>query len=167
MDPRIKKIVIDDPRNVPGNPYREKMPKGPGGRPKGSKNFHAKNAQVRLQELRYDPIYEMVKQQEQIDKAIEELLYDENGERRTKYSAIAFAQLSAVKMSLINNLMRYGYARTPEGVTVDPDKLKPITINLTNQNYLPGESGAVDAIDLVIAKEVTDKENKESNSMTQ
>ena len=164
MDPRIKKIVIDDPRNVPGNPYREKMPKGPGGRPKGSKNFHAKNAQVRLQELRYDPIYEMVKQQEQIDKAIEELLYDENGERRTKYSAIAFAQLSAVKMSLINNLMRYGYARTPEGNEVKTGDLKPITINLTNQNYLPGESGAIDAIDLVI---VNNEKEKEEHKTTQ
>jgi len=157
MDPRIKKIEIDDPRNVPGNPYRDKMPKAPIGRPKGSKNFHAKNAQVRLQELRYDPIYEMVKQQEQIDKAIQELLFDENGERRTKYSHIAFAQLSAVKMSLINNLMRYGYARTPEGVQVDPDKLKPITINLTTQNYLPESATAVDAIDLVIAKEAKEE----------
>ena len=152
MDPRIKKVLIEDPRNIEGNPYRDKMPNRLPGRPKGSKNLHSKNSAARLQELRYDPIYELVKAQEEIDKAIYDLTHDEEGLPR-KYSAVAFAQLSTVKAGIINNLMRYGYARTPEGNDVNIDQLKPITINLTNQNYLPENTGAIDAIDLVIAKD--------------
>ena len=159
-DPRIKKIMVERPvpSAIPGNPYRDKMPKRPVGRPKGSKNVYSKHSASRLRELHYDPIQEMIQLQREVDAAMYDLTHDSDGNIKAGYSAIAYAQLSAVKKDCINNLMRYGYARTPEGNEVKTGDLKPITINLTNQNYLPGESGAIDAIDLVIANNEKEKE---------
>lgn len=91
----------------------------------------------KLEESGFDPIQEMVNLYDAIDAEIRHLLYDDFGERRAKYSAIAYAQLVAQQQSISNNLLRYGYARVTE--TAEPVAPGIPTISITLTDYAPKE----------------------------
>ena len=119
------------------------------GRKPGSVTRHNKSAVVKLYELGFDPIEKLVQLYRDISKEIEELdtlklhpVMLPNGEVR-RYSSMTHAQLLATQQKLINDLMRYGYARVPETVNVKTETPKGITINLTPK-------GAVFDVDNVV-----------------
>jgi hypothetical protein len=76
----------------------------------------------------------------------------ENGGTRL-YIGMTHAQLLTTQQKLINDLMRYGYARVPETVNVKTDIPKGITINLIPK----GSTFNVD--DVVDISEVIDEED--------
>lgn len=86
----------------------------------------------RLEAAGFDPIQELVDLYDSIEVEIHHLLYDGMGERKTKYSAIAYAQLIAQQQSISNNLLRYGYARVSEVGKDGPTELPSINITLTD-----------------------------------
>ena len=107
------------------------------GRKPGQTPRHTKLAVVRLAELGFDPIEKLVDLYHEISKEITELeqlktnpLVLKNGDTR-RYSSMAHAQLITTQQKLINDLMRYGYARVPETVNVRPEAPPPLVINLT------------------------------------
>ena len=107
------------------------------GRKPGQTPRHTKLAVVRLAELGFDPIEKLVELYHEISKEIAELeqlktnpLVLKNGDTR-RYSSMAHAQLITTQQKLINDLMRYGYARVPETVNVKPDTPPALVINLT------------------------------------
>lgn len=101
------------------------------GRPKGAVSIHSQKAAKKLQELGFDPIAKMVELHEQLDQDIARILYDEDGEERDKYSAVALATLQSAKQKVISDLLRYGYARAPEASESSGANLSPVQINLT------------------------------------
>ena len=121
------------------------------GRKPGAVARHSKSAVVRLHELGFDPIEELVKLYREVTKEIEEMqvlkttpFMCKNGDVR-RYSSMAHAQLLATQQKLSNDLMRYGYARVPETVNVKQDIPLGMTINLTPKG---GVFSADDAIDM-------------------
>lgn len=121
------------------------------GRLPGAVARYSKSSVQRLQELGFDPIQKLVQLYEDITKEIAEL--DElkmnpkmlkNGDVR-RYSSMAHAQLITTQQKLINDLMRYGYARVPETVNVKPELPSGITINLTPKG---GQFVAEDVVDI-------------------
>ena len=93
------------------------------GRPKGSKNINSMASVKKLEELGFDPIEQMVKQYQEIDKAI--------ADGTVRIGSGAYAQLIATKGTLINNLMQYGYKKVPEKVEQEVTTKKPMAIKLT------------------------------------
>ena len=81
----------------------------------------------KLNMLQYDPIQRLVLLSEKIEDEMNAMLYDEEGEPRRKFSQVAFSNLLSVQAKIANDLMRYGYARTPEVIetrNVAPDPIK-------------------------------------------
>jgi hypothetical protein len=111
----------------------EQPVKGRGGRPKGSKNLHSRDAAKRLVELGFDPIEELVKQHASVTARIK------LEEAKEKPSVIALAQLYAVQERCSNNLMRYGYARQTETSEIHTKDLPPMQVVLTPNGYKPGD----------------------------
>lgn len=91
------------------------------GRPKGSKNIQSQDSVARLEELRFDPITEMVRMVEQIDRdMVATITYKDGSEGpAVKTGSVAHAQLTATRATMINNLMRYGYRPVVEKTEVD------------------------------------------------
>lgn len=106
---------------------------GPG-RPPGSKNLHSKDASRRLAQLGFDPIEEMIKLHAETIKAIAK------ESSKEKPSAMALSQLMNVKQKCINDLMRYGYARTSESTEIKHNNLPPMTVVMTPAGYKPGDA---------------------------
>lgn len=140
-----------DPNVDPKQPP-EKLHKG---RIAGSTNRFSKSSVQKLRELGVDPIEYQVEIYNEVCKEIKELqsLKDapkvlRNGDTR-RYSAMAHAQLLVIKQKIANDLMRYGYARTPETVNVKPAVPKGITINLTPKGgvFTPEDVVDVDTVD--------------------
>jgi hypothetical protein len=102
------------------------------GRPAGSQNMTKNKASARLAELGFDPIGEMVALHRQIEYDIANLMYDEDGEPREKYSQMAFATLVNAKQRVISDLLRYGYARIPEGGLNENKPAAKISITLSS-----------------------------------
>jgi hypothetical protein len=131
------------------------------GRKAGTVARHNKSAVIRLYELGFDPIEKLVELYREISKEIEELdrlklcpIMLKNGEVR-RYSSMTHAQLLTTQQKLINDLMRYGYARVPETVNVKTDIPKGITINLTPKGSTFNVDDVVDISD-VADEEVSD-----------
>lgn len=115
------------------------------GRKLDSVTVYSKSAVARLAESGFDPIKKLVQLYEEINKEIADLenlklrpVMLSNGDTR-RYSSIAHAQLLTTQQKLINDLVRYGYARIPETVNVKPEAPPPLVINLTpdNGNFNP------------------------------
>lgn len=122
------------------------------GRKPGQTPRHTKLAVVRLAELGFDPIEKLVELYTKISAEIEEMNFLKanpqvlkNGDVR-RYSSMAHAALLTTQQKLINDLMRYGYARVPETVNIKPDVPLGMTINLTPKG---GKFSADDVIDIV------------------
>lgn len=122
------------------------------GRKPGQTPRHTKLAVVRLAELGFDPIEKLVELYHEISKEIAELerlktnpLLLKNGDTR-RYSSMAHAQLITTQQKLINDLMRYGYARVPETVNIKPEAPKGITINLTPKGHTFNPDEVVDVV---------------------
>ena len=122
------------------------------GRKPGQTPRHTKLAVVRLAELGFDPIEKLVELYHEISKEITELeqlktnpLVLKNGDTR-RYSSMAHAQLITTQQKLINDLMRYGYARVPETVNIKPEAPKGITINLTPKGHTFNPDDVVDVV---------------------
>lgn len=136
-------MTVQQPAEVPGNRR---------GRKPGSVTRHSKSAVVRLAELGFDPIEKLVQLYHDISREIEELdqlkltpLMLKNGDVR-RYSSMAHAQLITTQQKLINDLMRYGYARVPETVNIKPEAPKGITINLTPKGHKFDPDSVVDVV---------------------
>ena len=95
------------------------------GRPKGSKNINSMASVKKLEELGFDPIEQMVKQYQEIDKAI--------ADGTVRIGSGAYAQLIATKGTLINNLMQYGYKKVPEKIEQEITEKRPMAITLTTR----------------------------------
>jgi hypothetical protein len=109
------------------------------GRPKGSKNIYSQDSVKKLESLKFDPIYEMVKQVEQIDKDLVKTYINKDGEKMPciRLGSGAHAQLIATRGTLINNLMQYGYKKV-EKVEKEGNDVKPMSISFSfNEDFKP------------------------------
>jgi hypothetical protein len=102
------------------------------GRPTGSVNIASRRAAKKLEELGFDPIAEMIKLHDDINTQLEEMTtaVDEDGNSRG-YSQIAYSNLLSTKQKCVTELMRYGYARTPESTMGEGKPMPALQINLT------------------------------------
>jgi hypothetical protein len=85
----------------------------------------------RLAELEFDPIERAVRLYDQLEMAIYEMKFNDDGTEKSRYNAIAYAQLMNAKAKVINDLMRYGYGRVPETTMVEHTELPPLIIRTT------------------------------------
>lgn len=92
-----------------------------------------KDSVAKLEALGFDPVEELIKFHDQLDIDIANLLYDEDGEPRPRYSAQAYSSLIATKKACIDSLLRYGYARVTESVEVKTPNIKPVIIKLAKR----------------------------------
>ena len=88
----------------------------------------SKDPSVRLAELGFDPIKRMIAL---YDEICDELLELKSGER---VSGQTLTQLLLIKQKIINDLLRYGYARVTEALELPVTNVQPVVINLT-QDY--------------------------------
>jgi hypothetical protein len=119
---------------------KKKPVKGPNGgarrgagRPKGSKNINSQDSVKKLEELKFDPITEMVSMVEAIDKDLLKTHVDKNGATvpTIRLGSGAHAQLMATRGTLINNLMRYGYRPVVEKTETEDLTDKTMKINFS------------------------------------
>lgn len=112
------------------------------GRQKGAVSFYSQKSVQKLRQLGFDPIEKMVDLYQKITKEIEKMdkLNTNNtafttmtGERRTRFSGVAYANLIAIQQKIIADLMRYGYARVSETIIMTPQATAPLTIMLTKE----------------------------------
>jgi hypothetical protein len=132
------------------------------GRKPGAVARHNKSAVIRLAELGFDPLEKLVQLYGEITTEINELnelktnpKVLKNGDIR-RYSSMAHAQLITTQQKLINDLMRYGYARVPETVNIKPEAPKGITINLTP---VGGKFNADDVVDVLPVEEEEEEDD--------
>jgi hypothetical protein len=117
----------------------DKQPRPVGGHPVGTKIVRAgsHDAARRLQQMNFDPLEKLVKQYQKISGDLIWMESLRNDPVTTKsgfvhrYSKEAHIQLLTLQQKLLNDLMRYGYARVPETIIAEPPELPGITINLT------------------------------------
>lgn len=95
-----------------------------GGRQRGQVEIYSKDSAKKLQELGFDPIVEMIRLKDEIDKDILEL------KAMARPPMQALAALQNTKQKIVNDLMRYGYARQTETSEVLNGELTPINISL-------------------------------------
>ena len=96
----------------------------------------------RLNELKFDPLAEMVDLYRNVQyelAEIEQLKLEPSATRR--YSAMAHGQLLALQQKLVDSLLRYGYARVPEAVTIEQKEVPGLVINMTPVGgvFMPSE----------------------------
>jgi hypothetical protein len=101
------------------------------GRPKGSKNINSMASVKKLEELKFDPIEQMVSKYEMIEKAL--------NDGSVRVGSGAYTQLLATQGQLINNLMQYGYKKVPEKIEQEITEKRPVAIKL---NLKPKEKVA-------------------------
>ena len=103
------------------------------GRPKGSKNIYSQDSVAKLEQLKFDPIYEMVNQVEQIDKDLLKTYVNKDGEVMPciRLGSGAHAQLMATRGQLINNLMQYGYKKVEQVKKEEDNATAPMNINFS------------------------------------
>lgn len=115
------------------------QPRLRGGRQVGSTNRHSAAAVVKLRQLGFDPIENLVTLYHKIEKEIKDMEDLKSGAKVqlkkdgsvVRYSSMAHATLLGLQQKLVQDLMRYGYARVPESMTVDLPKPEGLVINLT------------------------------------
>ena len=114
-----------------------------------SKNFRAGSvrSQVRLEELGFDPIGELVmlyKQLQNEDKimcAIRDGVYVQLNDKANKirYSYVAHMTLLGQLEKVASQLLRYGYGRVPETITVEDKTTESLIINMYSEENDPDE----------------------------
>ena len=110
----------------------ENLPKeNKGGRPKGSVNINSRAAFKKLEELGFDPIAEMIKLYEETSEELRLMRKQEGRYKGQKPSLIAQSNLEGIKQKCINDLMRYGYARSTEATEIMNNQTEPMQIVLT------------------------------------
>lgn len=119
------------------------QPKGKGGRPPGIPQYSAgaKRSVARLENLRFDPIGELVDQYRRLQ---DELAYQEKlrsgaivelgptGKPRSYRAEIHMAIYDKL-IAIGDKLLRYGYGRVPETLQIEETKAAPLVINLTKK----------------------------------
>ncbi len=120
------------------------------GRKPGQPNRFSKSSVTKLSEMGFDPLEKLVELYEQIVLELQDMEFLklnpvvlENGDTR-RYSGMAHAQLLTTQQKLLNDLMRYGYARVAETVTVKQDALPGITINMTPKGGVFDVDGVIE-----------------------
>ena len=135
-------------------PQEEKVRKRP------SVRLYSKTSVAKLKELGFDPIEKLVKLYDQVSAEIEDyentarglVKLKGDGTYHRKYNGMAHSNLLALQQKLLNDLMRYGYARVPETVNVNEHKELPgVTINLT-----PKGGVFQDTSNITIPKDIID-----------
>ena len=104
-----------------------------------SRRLCSNSSRRRLEQLKFDPIEQMVILARKTDAELVVMRFNPDGSYKERYSAVAYAALLATKQKLINDLMRYGYARVPESVVAErPKAVQGLTINLSQKgdNFL-------------------------------
>jgi hypothetical protein len=91
----------------------------------------------KLNKLQFDPIQKLVILHDNIDKEINSMLYDEEGNPKRKFSQVAYATLLGIQAKISNDLMRYGYARVTELPEPTVSAAEPIRIMLTRPGKHP------------------------------
>jgi hypothetical protein len=143
MEPEGKPVEQPDfPRKPPNVPTVKKYTRG------------SNNARRMLAQLQFDPIAQMIVAYQEVDKEIAEMnelkqvtMVREDGSVR-KYSSMAHGQLLVLKQKIINDLLRYGYARIPESVNINSEKPSAFVLNLhtsAESFKLANEQGIEDA----------------------
>lgn len=85
----------------------------------------------KLCQLNFDPIQRMVQTYDRIDRELDSMLYDEDGEPKRRFSQVAYASLLGIQQKIANDLIRYGYQRVSEGTEQLVTASMPINITLT------------------------------------
>ena len=85
----------------------------------------------KLNKLSFDPIQRLVILHENIDRELNSMMYDEEGNPRKKFSQVAYATLVGVQAKISNDLMRYGYSRVSEVIETRNLAPEPIKIVLS------------------------------------
>lgn len=120
----------DSVGGVAGETPNPQLTKSNRGRKPGIPNTHSTKAVKRLAELGFDPIEEMVKKYQEIGSKIKEL------ESKERPPNGVISDLLATQQKITNDLMRYGYARTPEVNTQQVINDTPMVIlSTTPENY--------------------------------
>jgi hypothetical protein len=109
------------------------------GRPKGTPNYYSQRSTRKLLQLGFDPIEKMVELYHKLAKEISVMEQIRDGTYITlhdtnfpvKYSGVAYTNLMTTQQKIVNDLMRYGYARVPETVNVETPATQPLIINMT------------------------------------
>lgn len=118
-----------------------KQPVLTGGRPRGSSSFHAgsKRSINRLDDLRFDPIRELVEKYRKLEGELE---YQEkvraneivpltaSGKVRS-YNAETHMAVYDKLLNTSEKLLRYYYGRVPETSIVEEKKAMPLIVNLS------------------------------------
>lgn len=124
---------------------RSESPSGQGateadGSPKFRVARYSKNAVKRLHDMGFDPLEKLVNLYEELEEESQEMLKLKQAPkilpsgRTINYSSMAQVALFATRQKLLNDLMRFGYARVPEKGDDEKPALNGISIGLT----LPG-----------------------------
>jgi hypothetical protein len=106
-----------------------------------------------LKRLKFDPIEKLVQEYNSLDREdrywtsvrneIESpsIKLNANGQkqRRPKYSAVAHANIKALKQNIATQLLRYGYGRVPENENMEGKEKPHFSITLTTGNTIEGE----------------------------
>ena len=86
----------------------------------------------KLNALKYDPIERLVRLSDNIENELHNMLYDDEGEPRKKFSQVAYVALLGIQAKIAADLMRYGYKRVAEAEEVHNVTPEPIRITLTH-----------------------------------
>ena len=120
-----------------------KQPPLRGGRPRGIPQYQAggHRSVLRLRQLQYDPIGELVETYNKLKLEVErqEKLRDgvivelsSNGKPRA-YRAEVHHAIYDKLIAIGDKLLRYGYGRVPETLLVEEKKPQPLVVNLTKK----------------------------------
>lgn len=115
---------------------KKEAEKKPRGRPKGTTgitHIHSKAAVKKLEALGFDPIEKMIEMYNDIEEEIYTI------KKSARPSQVAITNLISARQKIINDLMRYGYARTPETNELEVKETKPLEIKLDLGNNNPSQ----------------------------
>lgn len=148
--------------NNSDNPQLESMPKEKRGRKPGQSPKHNPRAIRKLMELNFDPIEKMVQLYNNLTEQIETML--DRKEAGYKISEMALGSMMATQQKLVNDLLRYGYARVPESINVNTPKPTTLGMNifLTDNNTFKLDTALSDVplIDVEAGQEEDDEQSE-------
>jgi hypothetical protein len=98
------------------------------GRPKGTTTIYSKESVKKLQTLGFDPIEKLVEHYYTVQDKVTDM-----EEGKTRFSAVAMANLLNIQTNVMNTLMRYGYRQVPEKTEQVIEDKKPLKIVFTNE----------------------------------
>jgi len=112
----------------------------------------SRRSRKRLEELNFDPMQKLVRQYNELEaediflkelrKVTAVVQHDARGKEigKIKYSAMYHVSVIAQMGKISEGLLRYGYGRIPESVTVNNDTDTPMVINLTGKKIVDPKS---------------------------